>query len=100
RQADNGGFLLQVNNMRHLIVQTSEEISLEYIAQDSLLISRKSGNVLITDRSSFNYLHIESPGKFDLGFTAAKELNMKLRKDQLEVAGQIGGVAGIVSQNA
>lgn len=94
------GYVLCVNNMRHLIVDNAAEIDLAGFNQDSLLITSENNNVTISKNSGFSYLYLKSGQKFDLTFKAVKEFGMALSEDNCNVFGDIEEISGTVGNYA
>lgn len=95
-QAPNGGFTLEVLNLKHLIVNNTSEINLSKISQDSLLISSTNSNIIISNSSEISFLHLKSGEKFDLKFQDAKKLNLNLRDNNCSVIGEINRISGTI----
>jgi len=96
QQASDGHFLLEVENLKHLIVTNTKQIHLSNFDQDLLLITADNSKVAISQKSSFSYLNVSSPGKLNLSFTSAKDFSLVLDESQCKVSGQIDGISGTI----
>lgn len=99
RQASDGNFLLEVKNLKHLIVNNTNQIHLSGFDQDLLLITTTNSKVAISQKSSFSYLNISSPGKLNLSFTSASDFSLLLDENKCRVSGEIMGISGIIRDN-
>ncbi|MEB2778021.1 hypothetical protein SYJ56_22095 [Algoriphagus sp. D3-2-R+10] len=100
RQGSNGGFKLEVSNLKHLMVYNTWEVDLGDFRQDSLVITYGNSKVLMSKKSELSYLHILSPQKFDLSLTSVKELDLILSGELCELSGSVNQISGIVGNYA
>lgn len=99
-QASNGGYTLEVVDLKHLIVNNATEIDLAGFNQDSLRISATNSNVTISKNSEFSFLYLKSEPKFDLTFKAVKEFSLSLTEDNCNVFGEIEEISGTIGNYA
>lgn len=97
--ASNGGFLLEVKDLKHLIVNNTKRINIVGFDQDLLLINAENSRVSISPKSRFAYLNISSPGKLNLSFTSATGFSLVLDENQCKVRGVIKEISGNIRDN-
>ncbi len=99
RQASDGNFLLEVKNLKHLIVNNTNQIHLSGFDQDLLLITTTNSKVAISQKSSFSYLNVSSPEKMNLSFTSASDFSLVVDEVKVKVSGDIKGMSGTIGDN-
>ncbi|MEB2780940.1 hypothetical protein U3A58_11095 [Algoriphagus sp. C2-6-M1] len=99
RQASDGNFLLEVKNLKHLIVNNTNQIHLSGFDQDLLLITTTNSKVAISQKSSFSYLNVSSPEKINLSFTSASDFSLVVDEVKVKVSGDIKGMSGTIGDN-
>ena len=98
-EASDGTFLLEVKNLKHLIVNNTSKINLVGFDQDLLLITAENSKVVISEKSNFSYLNVSSPEKLNLSFTSATDFSLELDDNQCKVSGVIKQISGTIRDN-
>ncbi|WP_192348494.1 hypothetical protein [Algoriphagus sp. Y33] len=94
-----GGFLLEVKDLKHLIVSNTKRVNIVGFNQDLLLITAENSKVRISKDSRFSYLNLTSPGKLNLNFTSATGFSLVLDENQCKVRGVIKEISGNIRDN-
>jgi hypothetical protein len=99
QQASDGHFLLEVENLKHLIVTNTKQIHLSNFDQDLLLITADNSKIAISQKSSFSYLNVSSPKILNLSFTSVSDFSLVLDENQCKVSGEIQEISGTIKND-